>query len=154
MKKRLLAVLLVLCVTFILLPIPARAEVETSGSCGENARWSFDETTNTLTISGYGEMEDYKHTGESADCMTPSSPWFSENLAVEKVIIEEGITRIGDCAFASCSLLTEIEIPDTIKSIGSHAFEYCRVKSIYISRDLEEVAEGAFTRCYTIEKYP
>ena len=31
-------------------------ETSTSGKCGENATWSFNETTGVLTISGTGDM--------------------------------------------------------------------------------------------------
>ena len=32
-------------------------EITTSGTCGENLTWNFEESTGTLTISGTGEME-------------------------------------------------------------------------------------------------
>ena len=37
----------------------AETEAPTSGTCGENLTWNFDEATGTLTIEGSGRMEDY-----------------------------------------------------------------------------------------------
>ena len=42
------------------------------------------------------------------------------------VIPNDGsVTRIGDSAFAWCSGLTSITIPDSVTSIGMEAFAYC-----------------------------
>ena len=38
------------------------------------------------------------------------------------VVIPEGVTSIGDCAFSGCSSLTSVVIPDGVTSIGNDAF--------------------------------
>ena len=54
------------------------------GSCGPNLRYSYNEKSHTMTISGSGRMYDY----------TPSTqPW--KNYPVEELEIEEGCTSIG-----------------------------------------------------------
>lgn len=45
---------------------------------------------------------------------------------VEKIVLPNTITEIGDDAFASCINLKKINIPDSVTSIGSHAFWNCR----------------------------
>ena len=43
---------------FILIAMlqPLLASADANGTCGENLTWSYVESTNTLTISGTGEM--------------------------------------------------------------------------------------------------
>jgi len=65
-----------------------------SGSCGANLRWFFNGTSNTLTISGTGNMTDFDCTGV---------PWQSFKSSITKVIISEGVTSIGTNAFCRCS---------------------------------------------------
>lgn len=54
-----------------------------SGSCGENAQWSYS-NDGTLTISGSGATNDYD---------AEPAPW--NDYPVKKLVIEEGITKIG-----------------------------------------------------------
>ena len=42
--------------------------------------------------------------------------------SIEVVIVQEGITRIGDFAFIGCSSVREVELPSTLKTVGSGAF--------------------------------
>ena len=35
--------------------------LDTTGQCGDNAYWIFDESTSELTISGEGEMWDFEY---------------------------------------------------------------------------------------------
>ena len=96
-----------------------------SGVCGENLTWAIDDE-GCLTISGTGEMYDYDHSYNN------NSPW--RNREVKTVLINEGVTSIGDWAFSSCSNLTSITIPDSVVSIGDFAFEICiNLKDVYYS---------------------
>ncbi len=100
-----------------LLSIGAKAEeVATSGTCGDNLTWTFDESTGELTISGTGAMDDY---------MYSSSPWADHRSSIKTLSISDDVTSIGNYAFASCSGLTNIELPDGLTNIGEHAFEHC-----------------------------
>ena len=62
-----------------------------------------------LTISGTGEV-----TKEGINRLSESS--------IKEVIIEEGVTGIGEGAFASCGSMTSVSIPDSITSVGKDAF--------------------------------
>ena len=51
---------------FIMLLLPMAASADQSGTCGENLTWTYNETTHTLTISGSGEMDNYKGSDEDS----------------------------------------------------------------------------------------
>ena len=61
MKHKVLSFILalaILCSVFPRISLLANAAV-TSGQCGDNLYWSFDESTGKLTITGNGDMWDY-----------------------------------------------------------------------------------------------
>lgn len=67
-------------------------------------------TGEVLTISGSGTIE-------SSDI--PNPRYFT------KVIIEEGVTSIGNTAFRGCSSLESVVIPSSVTEIGNYAFQGC-----------------------------
>ena len=90
-----------------------------SGTCGDSLNWTLEENVDgsrTLTISGSGEMHDY---------ITSDVPWLSEREKINTVVVEDGVTYIGNCAFNLCFSLTNISIPDSVTSIGSNVFDGC-----------------------------
>ena len=112
----------------------------TSGKCGENATWTLDDD-GTLTISGTGAMYDYEY----------DTPW---GLGINKVVIEPGITSIGSYAFALCSKLTDVTIPDTVTNIGNGAFISSGLKSAEIPGSVASIGEYAFGYSGENEKIP
>lgn len=68
-----------------------------SGTCGENLTWTLDDS-GTLTISGTGAMTNYSSFG----------PWYNNRLSINSVVIEDGVTSIGNYAFYNCSALTDV----------------------------------------------
>ena len=59
----------------------------TSGTCGTGVNWTY--SNGTLTISGVGSMDNYKG----------QVPWQAFKSSITKVVIENGVTNIGECAF-------------------------------------------------------
>lgn len=103
------------CIAFFLLaPTALAADVSaTSGTCGDSATWSYDQTTKTLTISGSGVIEDVS---------THVWQWKDE---ITNVAFNGSFTQIGHHAFRSLSKLTKISIPDGVTRIGDSAFPTC-----------------------------
>ncbi|MBQ8981070.1 MAG: leucine-rich repeat protein, partial [Eubacterium sp.] len=81
----------------------------TSGSCGENATYSFDSGTGTLTISGTGEMTTYSSSSQSP---------FSNHSEINALVVESGITSISDFAFVYCTGMESVSFPNTLEKIG------------------------------------
>ena len=98
------------------------------GRCGDNAIYSYDEATRTLTISGTGAM------------------WNGTNYSrlgnVDKIVIGNGITVIGEDAFAKFEFVGSAEISDTVTTIKSNAFK--DLKSITIPKTVRTVETDAF----------
>ena len=86
-----------------------------NGTCGENLTWTLD-NTGALTISGTGKMANYGYA---------TAPWYNNCSKFKSVVIENGVTSIGRCAFYYCTELTRITIPVSVTSIGYEAFYAC-----------------------------
>lgn len=98
------------------------AAVIKSGECGTNVTWKLYDD-GRLVISGEGDMFDnYWDSGITA-------PW--RDLDFASVIIEEGVTLIGEGAFAYCTSIASVSIPDSVTSIDDTAFFDCPNLTIY-----------------------
>lgn len=74
--------------------------------------WDWSLKGNVLTISGTGVMEDFNDN---------DVPWPAQ---IESLIIEEGITSVGEKAFQGCHLY-DVTLPLSLKKIGTAAFYDC-----------------------------
>ena len=107
-----------------------------------NLTWKLYED-GTLNISGTGAMKDYN------DDDNPSPVY--QNSNVKKVVIEKGVTSIGNYAFSGCLGLKSITIPDGITSIGDHAFDSCiNLRSITLPDSITSIGMWAFYNCWNV----
>ena len=105
---------------FVYIPIPITRNIGlpelASGKCGEDLTWSIRKSTGELVISGTGAMYDYddelSRTGQVA-------PWHDYKEYIKTVVIEEGVSYIGDYAFDECSKITEFVVPWSVKALGN-----------------------------------
>ena len=114
-----------------------------SGKCGENLTWSIDVEGGTLTISGTGAMWDYTDIVENGMIHT-TAPWYAYSPV--KLILEEGISHIGDYAFEGCSSITgSLTLPESLTSIGHYAFR-CGgfTGGLTLPEGLKSIGVGAF----------
>ena len=129
-------------ITIILSFLALTLWADDSGKCGENLTWTFVEETKTLTISGSGAM--YTHSN-----LFQEYPWLYRVYdKTEKVVIEDGVTSIGDGAFNLFSKLTSIEIPNSVTSIGEKAFGSCTsLTSFVLPPSVETIDKEVFYDC-------
>ena len=119
-KKRLLSLLVLLAAVVT----GAWAQTWDSGDC------TVTLSGDVLTVSGTGAMEDY---------FNPNSlPWYGKDI--KTIVIESGVTSIGDFAFADCTDLESVSIPASVTSIGEGAFTTC---GLYVEALTVSIAEGS-----------
>ena len=81
----------------------------------DNLTWDY--TNGTLIISGAGAM--------TVPEFMNYYPWYGFRSSIISVIIEDGVTSIGNSAFHGCTGLTSVTIPNSVTSIGNSAFRGC-----------------------------
>lgn len=147
MKKRMLVLVLALVMVLSLLPFGASAaEIVDSGKCGKNVTWTLD-SNGLVTISGTGAMADYdaydmteyRHNGVVSPFM------YAEDIY--DVVIQDGVTSVGEKAFKGCRLLMGVTIPDSVTSIGLDAFFGTELSSLELPDSVTSIGPGAFDGC-------
>lgn len=118
----------------------------------------------TLTISGNGAMPDFSSVEEQ--------PWSANSSQIRKVVIGNGVTAIGSCAFWKTGVLSveispsvtiignsafrsssliSVTIPSGVKTIGDSAFQQCEnLSSVTVSEGVETICQNAFRACASL----
>ena len=120
---------------------PYKSKLAIGGFCGADGHesdvtWKLQ--NGTLTISGTGTMADYSYY---------QAPWNAYRDTIETVVIEDGVTSIGQYAFYACTSLASITIPKSVTSIGEFAFNNCKaLKNIGLPEELTKINQHAFVQ--------
>lgn len=153
MKRKGICYLLTLCMVFGILAAAAQG-VWAAGdqSCGASLIWSLS-SDGTLTIRGTGAMRNYDGSAYAYIDKNPSilnnlAPWFSDREKIKRVVIEDGVTGIGNYAFFLCSNLSTVTIPTSVIAIGAYAFRQCKnLGSAALPSGVFLLGSGAFSEC-------
>lgn len=135
-KYIILTALFVLCLTLLPAPPARAAEAVETGACGETARWILY-NDGTMVIQGTGEV-----TGELVR---------ASRKDVKKLVVEEGITSIGDKTFYECSA-GEVILPHSLTHIGGEAFSESKIRELYMPDSVVSVDGSAFYYCRYLKK--
>ncbi|MBQ4516206.1 MAG: leucine-rich repeat domain-containing protein, partial [Clostridia bacterium] len=137
MKKRVLSLIMAFSIITLSGLYTIIASAAESGACGNSLTWVLDDE-GTLTISGEGDMDDWRS--------HLYVPW--TYLDVKKIVINEGVTSIGDYAFSYCRFATEVTIPTGITSIGNYAFNKCEgLSEVVIPDSVRSISSDTFDGC-------
>lgn len=69
------------------------------------------------------------------------------------VILPEGLQSIGSGGFSGCTSLASISIPSTVKELGTRSFSACsQLNNISLSSGLEIMGDYCFSGCSSIEE--
>ena len=121
--KKILSTLLafvMLATTLMAVPFSAQAEVkypEASGTLLSNQTFTYDSGTETLTISGEGDITGYYWTG------TDASPF--QYCTVNHIVIKEGIIALCNYLFHTVYDIESFSIPASLTTIAYYAINYC-----------------------------
>ncbi len=141
MKKRVLAMVMALCLVMSFAVSMAFASGDKSGSCGNGVTWTLD-ASGKLTVRGSGAMADYKE-GD------PRAPWYSYKDQIKSASVESGVTKIGNYAFHSCGNMTSVSIADTVTEIGEYAFQDFKSGAFWHCSKLSAVSVAAENQNYS-----
>ena len=135
-------------ITYVILCflIPSSIEAK-KNPFGNGLNWELTED-GTLIISGNGEMPDFYYYGK----WIIKAPWYNNREKIRRVVIDEGITSIGNESFrapwASNYIIEEVVLSSTIERIGKYAFLGCRkLKKITFNDGLYSIEDEAFGSC-------
>ena len=95
----------------------------------------------TLTISGTGAIGNYD--------LNQLPPWNTHNDKINTIIIENGITSIGEYAFYQ-SNAASVYISDKATNIGQYAFYGSNIISVTIPSTVETIGNSAFRNCKSL----
>ena len=106
-----------------------------SEAAAGDVTWNFDAATGMLTISGTGAMADYDQT---------TAPWAFLSDQITRVVIGEGVTKVGNNAFSGCTALNDVFVKsDNVPTIGSNAFNASA--PIYVPQGMGAAYQQAWT---------
>lgn len=98
-----------------------------------------------------------RYTGTEKELIIPEGiQVIGENAFLLKpiisMVVSEGVRTLSDSAFYSCSCLTEITLPDTLKVIGKRTFQNCiKLTQIVIPESVTTIGENAFAGCSALQ---
>ncbi len=152
--KKLVAMMMCLLLATGTLSLCASASVDykTEGTLGENITWKFTPETGELRVSGTGDM--YDHLSGANISGTADYMWYDFWREVKSLVIEDGITYIGNFVFNGLPNLTSLYIGNTVEEIGQEAFYSCsRLTTVHIPASVYKIHLGAFGYCKSIKKF-
>ena len=144
MNKRTFATM----VAFFTMQMAVWAQV-TSGYCGNpnvnggrDVKWEFD--VSTIIISGTGEMANFEKIEDR--------PWNSFANSIKQVIIDDGVTTVGACAFAFCEGLICVDGGNDVQVIEEGAFAACfnLIDCQNLIFGAEFIMQVAFAECHSL----
>jgi len=128
------------------------------GKCGYPAPWI--EEANKATITDYGTWGNIEWqldeegvlaiygNGEIAGNPDQVTTWIALRSKVLSIVVGEGITKIGTCAFKNCNRIQEVELPQSLTEIDQEAFAGCNaIKRIVIPNHVSRIGNNAFSAC-------
>ena len=121
----------------------AGSMVHTTTATAEEAGVTYTYENGTLTFQGSGTIEKQVNGEEN--------PWRNYKDTATKLVVEVGITEIGDSAFSGFTKLQEISLPKGLKLLGDNCFEKCSsLTSVSIPRRVTTWRDYCFKDCTSL----
>lgn len=112
------------------------------GECGANVRYEL-KSDGTMWIVGTGACANYNRY---------TKPFVSAEKLIKKVVVDEGVTTVGESMFGDCVWLEEVEIANTVTTVNAGAFSGCTaLESVDFGTGLTTIGASAFYGCSSLE---
>lgn len=166
MKKIVSMLLSVVMLCSVTTGLNLTAYAAETGDWSDTIKYSYDENTGKLTLSGQGVlrpcadlaystgfgMYDVRSVVIQEGITSISDDVFASYYNLQSVKMPKGLLSIGDSAFSDCQGLSSIIIPESVTSIGDSAFSYCyNLSSIVISDSVTSIGSNAFEECDSLQ---
>ena len=114
-------------------------EIPENGTCGQGLSWDLT-ADGTLTIRGEGQMDFYTQ--------DRPAPWYGGREIIRQVVLEEGVTSVGQRAFIDCTALETVIFPETLERIDEEGFRNCTaLQTIQLPGSVMSIGWYAFAGC-------
>ncbi len=153
-KKRLLPMLLSLCLCFGLSALSVRPAYAADLAYEvPGGKLYFNAQTGTITKADKTVTEaDIPAEIYGVPVTAIGGYAFTQKYELTRVTIPDSVTSIGDSAFYSCNKLTEIVIPDSVTKVGQDAFRGCSgLTSATLGRGMKSVPRMMFYGCAALK---
>ncbi len=142
--KKLVSLFICVCLIFTMLTAGiVTASAEGNPIDGTSIVWNFNSETGALHFEGEGAIPDYNTYKDELGNISLQYPW--NNVAFTSVVFGEGITGIGNYAFAYNKTLKSVEIPDTVTVLGDGVFFWCEsLETVKLPSEVTEVSDKLF----------
>ena len=100
--------------------------------------WDYNKNTATLTLSKDGAIMNFRNQNDV--------PWFKYHDKIRSIVVEEGVTYLGENLFSNCTDVVELKLPDSLKEIHS-TLRYCDLEQLEIPKNVEIIDSYAFQNC-------
>lgn len=115
------------------------------GNCGKSVSFSLTQD-GVLIIKGSGSTDDY-HSAKPV-------PWADYKYFIRMVIVEEGVTRLGNQLFNKFSAISKVELPEGLVKLGGRTFAGCTsLLEIHFPSTLNELGNSTFTSSAVMDVY-
>jgi hypothetical protein len=109
-------------------------------SAASRAQTVYTSGSTTVTVSAGGDTVTVSGTG----AMAGGTPWSGSLDAVTTVIVEPGVTAIGDYAFNNATNLTSVTLPEGLTAIGIQAFYQTGLTAVVFPASVAAIGNFAF----------
>ena len=130
---------------FCCMPFPVLHGHALSGTGGPNVTWTYE--NGKLTLSGSGSTMDLAerfYLEVDASFHILNDPWEDFRGEIREIVVEDGITDIGQMLFADTVSLETITLPDSVTVFDSYAFFHTGILRVNFPKHLKYIGNDCF----------
>ncbi len=133
--KKTVAILVAAIMFISCMPFAYAAEIVDNGCFNENVTWTLD-SEGTVVVSGEGYVG-WDYDGDYSVLRKKA----------KAVVIEDGITEIGDHFFNGCNYLESVTMADSVRKIQFAFRRNPSLNNVVLSKGLEIMSDNVFSGC-------